>query len=70
MDDCTKYQQVEKCLVDMARCGRMYAQNGDEKSFAKACVEGEACPTYCKDEYDEERGFKCELYCCDEDLCN
>ena len=70
MDDCNESQEVEQCLFETPSCGEMYAQKGDEELFVKACVHGELCSTYCKDEYDEEREFKCELYCCEGDLCN
>lgn len=70
MDDCTESQVVEQCSPDMTRCGEMYAQKKDEDFFAKACIPEQLCSTYCKDGYNEEGGFNCELYCCEGDLCN
>ena len=70
MDDCIESQEVEQCTSDMTRCGEMYAQKGDEEFYVKACIPEDLCSTYCKDGYNEEGGFNCELYCCEGNFCN
>ncbi|KAJ7393760.1 hypothetical protein OS493_003419 [Desmophyllum pertusum] len=70
MDDCNEHQKEKQCSPKENRCGIMSAHKESTLVFAKDCIPEELCPTFCKDGFNEEGGFECELSCCEGNFCN
>ncbi len=70
MEDCIAHEEDRQCSPGENRCGIMSAHREDMSLFRKDCIPEGICSTLCKDGFNEEGGFACELSCCEGDFCN
>ncbi|CAH3023070.1 unnamed protein product [Porites evermanni] len=74
-DDCKNNTIQFTCLDSQDRCGKadIKAENpvAAVEVFAKACATSSECSArYCKSIYPSVKITKCEIDCCEGDLCN
>ena len=70
MEDCSANEVDKQCSPKETRCGIFSAHREDTSYFRRDCISEEYCETLCKDGFNEEGGYACELHCCQGDFCN